>query len=74
LIEAIALICARGTAQIPAQGSTKETRFACRRCCARIQRERNQRSVATFDDSQGSFSLNYCKGPISIAIQNCSSW
>ena len=42
-----------GAAQIPApEGSTEETRFTCRRCCAKIQRERNKRSRPTFKGSE----------------------
>ena len=35
-------ICSCGAAQIQApEGSTLETRFTCRRCCARLARRRN---------------------------------
>jgi hypothetical protein len=43
------LICSCGAAQIPAPiGSTEITRYTCRRCCARIQRERNIESLRKF--------------------------
>jgi len=40
------LICTCGAAQISAPiGSTESTRYTCRRCCARIQRQRNIESL-----------------------------
>jgi hypothetical protein len=44
------VICACGAAEIPAPlYSTEATRYICRRCCAKIQRERNRRSRSTFN-------------------------
>lgn len=38
----VVLICSGGAAQIPApEGSTPETRFTYRRCCARFAQRRN---------------------------------
>jgi hypothetical protein len=43
------LVCSCGTAQIPAPiGSTENTRYTCRRCCALIVRRRNMESLLAF--------------------------
>jgi len=45
----VVLICGCGAAQIPAPArSTQSTRYTCRRCCARIQRQRNIESLLAF--------------------------
>jgi len=45
----IVLVCSCGAAQIPAPiGSTEVTRYTCRRCCAKIQRQRNIESLHQF--------------------------
>jgi hypothetical protein len=42
-------VCSYGAAQIPDPiGSTESTRFTCRRCCAKIQRQRNIESLLAF--------------------------
>src|SRR5580658_851288 len=43
------LVCSCGAAQILAPiGSTNSTRYTCRRCCAKIQRQRNIDSLQKF--------------------------
>jgi hypothetical protein len=45
----IVLTCACAAAQIPVPiGSTENTRYTWRRCCARIQRQRNIESLLKF--------------------------
>jgi hypothetical protein len=45
----VMLFCSCGAAQIPAPiGSTNSTRYTCRRCCAKIQRQRNIDSLQEF--------------------------
>jgi hypothetical protein len=43
------LVCSCGVAQIPAPiGSTEITRYTCRRCCAKIQRQSDIQSLMAF--------------------------
>jgi hypothetical protein len=52
------LICLCGAAQIPAPvGSTESMCYACRRCCAKIQRQRNIQSVMAFRQGRGKLTL-----------------
>lgn len=45
----VVLICAFSAAQIPAPvGSTDSTRYTCRRCCTKIQRQNNVQSLIAF--------------------------